>query len=90
MIQIYEAKYLGFFMFFGKGREMARVSFGNGKTNVENDFSCFYSPDFPEWYLRKSINIFSKNIFSLILRTKTRNSNYLKYKILYFIFKHRG
>ena len=76
MFQIYEAKYLRNFDFFGKSHEMVSLSFGRAKTNAENDFSCFSSLDFHEGYVRKLINVFSKIKILLFLRTKTRNSNY--------------
>jgi len=76
MFQIYEAKYFGNFDFFGKSYKMVCVSLGRAKTNAENDFSCISSPDFHEGYVRKSITVFSKAKIFLILRTKTRNSNY--------------
>ena len=76
MFQIYEAKYLGNFVFFGKSYKMVCVSLGRAKTNAENDFSCFSSLDFHEGYVRKFITVFSKIKILLVLRTKTRNSNY--------------
>ena len=76
MFQIYEAKYLRNFDFFGKSYKMVCVSLGRAKTNAENDFSCISSPDFHEGYVRKFITVFSKIKFLMFLRTKTRNYNY--------------